>query len=283
MTKRLLLFSFVFAASVLCAAQSTRRLITDQDLFRFVWIADPQISPDGSQVAFVRVSVNKKHSGYDTELWKVPTDASETAIRLTSGPHDGSPRWSPDGKTLAFVRGVEKEGKPEPAQLCLLPMNGGEAWTITSLPKGVHGEKWSPDGKTILFVSDTTPDDLAKAKRKSSLGEEEHESDVRVITRALYRENGEGYLDFNRHAHFWMMVCCFGKTDVKDPRQITWGGLAIPIRCGPDGSRDLFLSRDFGRAVLRGPESVYSVPVEWRGCESGCVDSLRCAKHDDQP
>ena len=53
MTKRVLLFSFVLVASVLCAAQTTRRLITDRDLFRFVWIADPQISPDGSEVTFV--------------------------------------------------------------------------------------------------------------------------------------------------------------------------------------------------------------------------------------
>ena len=223
MTKRVLLFSFVLVASVLCAAQTTRRLITDQDLFRFVWIADPQISPDGSEVAFVRVSVNKKRTGYDTELWKVSTDASSAPIRLTSGPHDGSPRWSPDGKRLAFVRGVEKDGKPEPAQLCLLPMNGGEAWTITSLPKGVHGERWAPDGKTILFVSDTTPEDLAKAKRKAPAGDDEHESDVRVITRALYRDNDEGYIDFKRHSHIWTIGVPTSPEEVKDPKQITSG------------------------------------------------------------
>ncbi len=223
MTKRVLLFCFIFVASVLCAAQTTRRFITDQDLFRFVWIGDPQISPDGSEVAFVRVSVNKKRTGYDTELWKVSTDASGAPIRLTSGPHDGSPRWSPDGKTLAFVRGVKKEGKPEPAQLCLLPMNGGEAWTITSLPKGVHGEKWSPDGKTILFVSDTTPEDLAKAKRKAPAGDDEHESDVRVITRALYRDNDEGYIDFKRHSHVWTVAVPASPEEVKDPKQITSG------------------------------------------------------------
>jgi hypothetical protein len=72
-----------------------KRLITETDLFKFVWIADPQISPDGSRVAFVRAWVNQKSDRYDSALWIVPTNGGE-ARQLTAGPRDTSPRWSPD-------------------------------------------------------------------------------------------------------------------------------------------------------------------------------------------
>src|SRR5215210_4062073 len=81
------------APEVLTAAG--KRPITETDLFRFVWIADPQISPDGRQVAFVRVTVDETKEGYDTALWIVPADGSAPARPFTSGPRDTSPRGSP--------------------------------------------------------------------------------------------------------------------------------------------------------------------------------------------
>src|SRR5215470_10830467 len=83
-----------------------KRMITEMDLFKFVWIADPQISPDGARVAFVRVWVNQKADRYDSALWIASTN-SGPARQLTAGPRDASPRWSPDGKRLAFVRSTE--------------------------------------------------------------------------------------------------------------------------------------------------------------------------------
>src|SRR5580765_8142560 len=127
------LFVVLFVSS---ASAVEKRNITEKDLFNFVWIGDPQLSPDGSRVAFVRILVNEKKEGYDTSLWVVATAGGEEPHRLTSGTRDASPRWSPDGKFIAFVRTTEKEGKPEPGQLCMLPMMGGDAWQFTSLPKG---------------------------------------------------------------------------------------------------------------------------------------------------
>ena len=89
-------------------------------------------------MVFVRVSVNDKKDGYDTSLWKVATNGQGTPVRLTNGKHDSSPRWSPDGKWIAFVRGSNeppKDGKPPASQVALLSLQGGEAWTITDLPR----------------------------------------------------------------------------------------------------------------------------------------------------
>src|SRR2546425_4164133 len=99
-------------------AQGTR-FITEKDLFKFTWIADPQIAPDGSTVAFVRVTVNEKENRYETALFTVPSSGADAPRRLTGGIRDTAPRWAPDGKHVAFVRAVEKDGKVQPAQLYL--------------------------------------------------------------------------------------------------------------------------------------------------------------------
>src|ERR1700733_9178310 len=91
----------VLACAVIVAAAFThaqgRRFITEKDLFKFTWIADPQISPDGSTVVFVRVTVNEKENRYETSLFAVPSTGSEPPRRLTSGIRDTDPRWSRDG------------------------------------------------------------------------------------------------------------------------------------------------------------------------------------------
>src|SRR4051812_20367982 len=143
MVRRISLFCVVLV-SVVAIPQTAPRPISETDLFRFVWVGDPQISPDGSRVAFVRVSVNDKKTGYETAIWQVPTSGNQPPVKLSSGAHDSSPSWSPDGNWLLFVRGQEKEGKPEPTQLALLPMNGGEARVVTNMPKGAGSPAWSP-------------------------------------------------------------------------------------------------------------------------------------------
>jgi dipeptidyl aminopeptidase/acylaminoacyl peptidase len=135
MSNRICAQSFPLVCLTITAGPSSaKRNITQKDLFDFVWIGNPQIAPDGARVAYVRVTVNEKKDGYDTAIWMVPT-AGDEARQLTSGPRDTGPRWSPDGKFLVFSRAIERDGKKQPPQLCLLPMSGGDAFIFTDLQR----------------------------------------------------------------------------------------------------------------------------------------------------
>ena len=153
-----LIVAITIVASLAAQDAQPKRSITEKDLFDFIWVANPQVSPDGTRVAFTRINVDEKKTGYETAIWLVALDGKQNPIRLTSGKHDASPRWSPDGSYVAFVRGGEKDetGKPKPGQLFLLSLNGGEAFAVTDLPKGAGGAVWSPDGTRIAFLSSTT-------------------------------------------------------------------------------------------------------------------------------
>ena len=74
---------------------SQKRFLTEKDLFDFVWVANPQLSPDGSRVAFTRVTVDEKRTNYETSIWIAATKSNEIPIRMTNGRHDAQPRWSP--------------------------------------------------------------------------------------------------------------------------------------------------------------------------------------------
>jgi dipeptidyl aminopeptidase/acylaminoacyl peptidase len=272
MSRSVRLFSIMLCAAAAItvfspaqSAQGQKRSITEKDIFQFNWIGDPQISPDGSRVAFVRVTVNEKKDGYDTSIWSVSMRGDEQPRRMTDGKHDSSPRWSPDGKWLVFVRAPEQAGpgsgaaaaggtgaRPPAPQLYMLPVSGGgESWKITDLVRGAGGPVWSPDSKMIAFTSDTSPEDLARQRRKENAprgktdekaedkaaagkpeagpgvaspdAAEEHESDVRVITRSVYRINGGGYLDFKHPQHIWVIAAPQGSEDEVKPRQLTSG------------------------------------------------------------
>ncbi|MEO7659786.1 MAG: prolyl oligopeptidase family serine peptidase, partial [Pyrinomonadaceae bacterium] len=216
---RLSVVVLIFSA----VASAQKRNITEKDLFDFTWVGDAQISPDGSQAAFVKVTVNAKKDGYDTSIWRVSTAGTDVPHRLTSGTRDLTPRWSPDGKYLAFVRVTEKDGKPDVPQLFMLSMSGGEAFQFTSLPRGAGGPVWSPDGKWIAVGNNANPQDIAAHGKTPST---ERESDVRVITRAVYRSNGSGYTDPTRVQHLWVVAAPSAPEDKPVPKQLTFGSFS---------------------------------------------------------
>src|SRR5262245_56184992 len=156
----------IIVVSLAAPALAQKRNITEKDLFNFVWAGDPQVSPDGSRVAFVRTTVNDKEDGYNTAIWTVATANGETR-QLTNGPRDTTPRWSPDGKYLVFVRAPEVSGRVDPPQLFMLAMAGGEPFQFTTLPRRAGAPQWSPDGKMIMFYNSATAEELAKQARNN--------------------------------------------------------------------------------------------------------------------
>ena len=244
------------------SAAEERRAIAETDLFRFTWAADPQPAPDGSRVAFVRVTVDRDRDDYETSIWSAPSAGGEPR-RLTNGPRDTWPRWAPDGSRLLFLRRPEPEaGKPRPPQVTLLRLDGGEARALTDLPEGASAPAWSPDGKLVAFLSGTTPDDLARlARARAKAGPPERESDVRVITRAEYRLDNAGYRDPRHPAHLWTA----GALDDKPtPRRLTSGPFEeSEPTWSPDGKKLYFVStRDPEPAHRLDRGALYAVPID---------------------
>ncbi|HET7790606.1 MAG TPA: S9 family peptidase [Gemmatimonadales bacterium] len=240
------------AFSPLAAQQRT---ITDSDLYRFKWVAGPQISPDGRQVVYVLVTVNAKHDGYETSLWTVPADGSGAPRRLTAGPHDGAPRWSPDSRTIAFLRPAGDDG----AQLFLLSLAGGEAVQLTDVAEGASPAVWSPDGKTIAFTNSATAEEIAQQAKG---GEAPKKSDVRIVTRAQFRGDDEGYFDPSQHDHLWTVPAVIG--DKPQPaHQVTSGNFDEGLRgWSPDGKRLYFVSQRVVEDYYVNPDQdLFSVPT----------------------
>jgi dipeptidyl aminopeptidase/acylaminoacyl peptidase len=259
------LLVLITVACLFIPAYAQKRNITEKDLFNFAWIADPQVAPDGSRIAFLRVTVNARKDGYDTAIWTVSTTSGESR-QMTAGPRDSSPRWSPDGQYLCFVRAPETNGRVEPPQLFMLSMQGGEAFQFTSVARGAGNPQWSPDGRMISFSNGATAEEIARQQREtlpvpppppanqpaaspsatpsaSPRPSPEHESDVRVITRAVYRSNDSGYLDFKHPVHIWVVAAPHTGDEKVKPKQLTSGRYSEGnVTWAKDSSRVYFVS-----------------------------------------
>ncbi len=175
--------------------------MTLDDLFRFQDVGDPQVSPDGQWVAYTLSSADTTADKRITDLWMVSWDGSQT-IRLTYGVDSSSstPRWSPDGKYLAFE--ADRPGKAKGSQVWVLDRRGGEAHQFTNVKGHLNEYAWSPDGKKLLLTI-RADDDADKKDEKKDDKKEEKPKPI-VIDRYRFKRDIEGYLTGNNRALLYL-------------------------------------------------------------------------------
>jgi dipeptidyl aminopeptidase/acylaminoacyl peptidase len=145
--KRVLAASLAFLAALALEAQ-TRRPITAQDLWAFQRVGAPVLSPDGKTAVFAVTEWSIPKSKSTSSLWLLDVASAESR-RLTRGGSDGAPAWSPDGSRIAFV---SKRGEDEAAALYVIPVAGGEARRVASVPYGFRAPKWLSNARIAALT-----------------------------------------------------------------------------------------------------------------------------------
>ena len=179
-----------------------------EDVYGLTGVADPRISPDGTRVAYVVWSIDRESNEYRGTIWVAPLDGSEDPRPFTSGERrDGTPRWSPDGRWLAFVS--NRGGDKTPNNLYVIPAEGGEARKLTDRKEGVEKLVWSPDSTRIAFAS--------RCRDAAYDEEDERKRAPRRVTRLFYKLDSVGWTT-DRRTHLFVV-----DLDGGEPRQVTDG------------------------------------------------------------
>ncbi|HEU0309634.1 MAG TPA: S9 family peptidase [Sphingomicrobium sp.] len=186
---------------------------TGSDLFNIAVASDPQISPDGRWVAYVRRSNDIMTDRARSAIWLLDVTTGEQRPLVTGAGNHLSPRWSPDGKRLAYFSTAEGSSP----QLFVRWMDTGQNARITSLPDSPQGIAWSPDGRRIAYLMNV-PDDGAKLGSAPPKPEgAEWAKPLEVIDKVTYRTDGGGYLKPG-FDHIFVVDALGGA-----PRQLTFG------------------------------------------------------------
>jgi dipeptidyl aminopeptidase/acylaminoacyl peptidase len=222
----------------------TRRL-EPQDLYEIKLVDDPQITPDGGRIAYVVVEMNRWTYDYQRSVWVVGTQPGAAARRYTAGDNDATPRWSPDSRSLAFLRAPVGEVKPKTEeerdrgvgkpQLWVLPTDGGEARQLTWARWGVRDPVWSPDGAFIVYAAEVGEPDDPEAEDAGL--HEKRVPAVRRIDRVWNRLDDVGWI-YERRSHLFRIPA-----DGGTPEQLTEGDWDDGSAAfSPDGRRIAFTS-----------------------------------------
>ena len=257
----------------------TRRPMTPEDLFAFSIVSDPQPAPDGSSIAYVVTKLNQEADDYKAAIWLASTDG-EAPVQLTNGAsRDTSPRWSPDGATIAFVSNrpgtanataknaegksdvkPDSKGSEKPkSQIWTIRVAGGEARQLTTTEHGASAPAWSPDGRTVAFLSSTSPDG------EPGVPEPAHKkiADERILTKLRYRFDGRGFIE--RFSHVWTIPA-----DGGEAKQLTFGDADDgQIAWSPDGRTIAFVANRHPDRDQTNVSLIYTVPAH--GGEIRCL------------
>ncbi|HKE99224.1 MAG TPA: S9 family peptidase [Actinomycetes bacterium] len=201
--------------------------------------SDPALSPDGSLAAMAVAWIDLEEDTYRSAIWVVPTDGSAPPTRLTNGPRDSRPRWSPDGRWLAFLRAADG-GHP---QLHVMPAAGGEPRGLHEHPLGVDAHVWSPDSTRLAYV--------ARVPEPGRYGTDpdrpEDKEPPRRIAELRYRLDGVGFT-LDRRPHVFVVDALAGHDEPgspppAEPSQVTVGDFDHDEPAwSPDGGRLAFVS-----------------------------------------
>jgi len=186
--------------------------------------SDAYLHPDGERVVFVVTQMDLEEDEYVRQLWLWD---GEAARQLTSGRTDHSPRWSPDGSMLAFIRkGPEDDDTP---QLAVMPVNGGEAEVVTDFELGVSEIAWSPIHNTIAMVVPQYVEDVEDDDERKRL--------PRRIKHPSFRFDNRGWT-YDRRSHLWLIDVATHETT-----QLTSGDCSeTSVSWSPDGATITYLS-----------------------------------------
>jgi dipeptidyl aminopeptidase/acylaminoacyl peptidase len=183
-----------------------KRLITAEDLYDLQSLSDVRISPDGRHVIYRLHRVDKKTEKKYGNLWIVPTGGGEPRQFTYGDQSDSSPRWSLDGRSIAFLS--TRADKEKSAQIFIIPFDGGEARKLTSIEGEINLVGWSPDERKLLCTIRKTDAEVLerqKDEQKKKLGVV-----ARHYDRLFYKLDGYGYLPHERR-HLWLVDARTGK------------------------------------------------------------------------
>lgn len=238
-------------------AGTVKQLAAD-DVVRFAVIDDAQVSPDGAGVAYVVRRGVLEENRYRSAIYLVSTDGGEPRQMTAGEAKDSAPRWSPDGRVLAFVS--DRSGVP---QVYLLSMDGGEARQLTTLGRGASSPSFSPDGSRLAFLSSEGYgiDDETRSKPGGF---------IRRVTRLDYRFNEADYID-GRFNQVWVMDVAGG-----EPRQLTAGDTSVgAFAWSPDGETIAFTANRIDQANATFRSQLYVIPTSAAGNVGDADHALR--------